>query len=111
MTDTRLENTGTMYQVTSKETNARNVEHTNQNIYLQNGQKEVWDLASEMWRLNTGKDLRPTVSQIMAGGATRCADPGTTRLYKILITPSPLCLLAVKMFSFSTFIYLLFLVF
>ncbi|KAJ7141073.1 hypothetical protein C8R44DRAFT_762658 [Mycena epipterygia] len=52
------------------------------------GQKEIWDLASEMWQMRTGKDLRPTVGQIMAGGSTNLGDPGTTRLYKILITES-----------------------
>ncbi|KAJ7857002.1 hypothetical protein B0H13DRAFT_2575073 [Mycena leptocephala] len=53
------------------------------------GQKEIWDLASEVCqRMKTGKDLRPTIGQIMAGGATKCGDPGTTRLYKILITES-----------------------
>ncbi|KAJ7620573.1 RnaseH-domain-containing protein [Mycena polygramma] len=52
------------------------------------GQKEIWDLASEMWRMKTGKDLRPTIGQIMAGGVTNCGDPGKTRLYKILITES-----------------------
>ncbi|KAJ7671504.1 RnaseH-domain-containing protein [Mycena polygramma] len=52
------------------------------------GQKEIWDLASEMWRLKTGKDLRPTVGQIMASGVTTQDDPGTTRLYKILVTES-----------------------
>ncbi|KAJ7844715.1 hypothetical protein B0H13DRAFT_1908731 [Mycena leptocephala] len=52
------------------------------------GQKEIWDLASEMWRMKTGKDLRPTIGQIMAGGATKCGDSGTTRVYKILITES-----------------------
>ncbi|KAJ7039671.1 ribonuclease H-like protein [Mycena alexandri] len=52
------------------------------------GQKEVWDIASEMWRLKTGGDLRPTLSQIMAGGAIKLGDPGTTRLHRILITES-----------------------
>jgi ribonuclease HI len=52
------------------------------------GQKEIWDLASEMWRMKTGKDLRPTIGQIMAGGIIKCGDPGTTRLYKILVTES-----------------------
>ncbi|KAK6969611.1 hypothetical protein R3P38DRAFT_3336821 [Favolaschia claudopus] len=52
------------------------------------GQKEVWDLASEMWRLKTGKDLRPAIGQIMAGGVTKHGDPGATRLHKILITES-----------------------
>jgi ribonuclease HI len=52
------------------------------------GQKEVWDLASEMWQLKTGKDLRPTLGQIMAGGVTKHGDPGKTRLHKILITES-----------------------
>ncbi|KAJ7655668.1 ribonuclease H-like protein [Mycena polygramma] len=52
------------------------------------GQKEIWDLASEMWRLKTGKELRPTIGQIMASGVTTQGDPGTTRLYKILVTES-----------------------
>ncbi|KAJ7036854.1 RnaseH-domain-containing protein [Mycena alexandri] len=50
------------------------------------GQEEVWDLASEMWQLKTS--AVPTIGQIMAGGVKRHADPGTTRLYKILITES-----------------------
>jgi ribonuclease HI len=44
------------------------------------GQKEIWDLASEMWQMKTGADLRPTLAQIMAGGVTKKGDPGTTRL-------------------------------
>ncbi|KAJ7101781.1 hypothetical protein C8R44DRAFT_641334 [Mycena epipterygia] len=52
------------------------------------GQKEVWDLASELWRMKTGKNLRPTIGQIMAGGVTNCGTPGETRLYKIIITES-----------------------
>ncbi|KAJ7432750.1 hypothetical protein B0H11DRAFT_1759784, partial [Mycena galericulata] len=51
-------------------------------------QKEIWDLASEVWRMKTGEDLRPTIGQIMASGVTKCGDPGTTRLRKILITES-----------------------
>ncbi|KAJ7034884.1 hypothetical protein C8F04DRAFT_955875, partial [Mycena alexandri] len=52
------------------------------------GQKEVWDIASEMWQKKTGKDMRPTIAQIMAGGATKLDNPGTTRLHRILITES-----------------------
>jgi ribonuclease HI len=52
------------------------------------GQKEVWDLVSKMWRMRTGNDLRPTIGQTMVGGITTWGDPGTTRLYKILITES-----------------------
>ncbi|KAJ7024612.1 hypothetical protein C8F04DRAFT_968771, partial [Mycena alexandri] len=50
--------------------------------------KEVWKLASEMWRAKTGEDLKPTVGQIMACGATKKNDPGTTRLYRILVSES-----------------------
>ncbi|KAJ6488482.1 hypothetical protein C8R47DRAFT_480492 [Mycena vitilis] len=39
------------------------------------GQKEIWDLASEMWRLKTGKELRPTIGQIMAGGVNEMWGP------------------------------------
>ncbi|KAJ7631436.1 ribonuclease H-like protein [Mycena polygramma] len=52
------------------------------------GQKEVWDLASEMWQKRAGTAMRPTVAEIMAGPATKKGDPATTRLYKILITES-----------------------
>jgi ribonuclease HI len=52
------------------------------------GQKEVWDLASEMWHMKTGKDMRPTLGQIMAGGVTKVGNMGENRLYKILITES-----------------------
>jgi hypothetical protein len=52
------------------------------------GQKEVWDLASELWQMKTGKDLRPTIGQIMAGGIMKQGNLGETRLHKILITES-----------------------
>ncbi|KAJ6471966.1 hypothetical protein C8R45DRAFT_836219, partial [Mycena sanguinolenta] len=52
------------------------------------GQKEIWDLASEMWRKKTGKEMRPTIGQIMAGGVTKVGSLGEKRLYKILITES-----------------------
>ncbi|KAJ7631944.1 hypothetical protein DFH06DRAFT_1438544, partial [Mycena polygramma] len=52
------------------------------------GQKEIWDLASEMWRMKTGDDLRPTIGQIMASGVLKSQNPGETRLKKILITES-----------------------
>ncbi|KAJ6450175.1 hypothetical protein C8R45DRAFT_766332, partial [Mycena sanguinolenta] len=52
------------------------------------GQKEIWDLASEMWRMKTGRELRPTIGQIMAAGATKVGNAGENRLYKILVTES-----------------------
>ncbi|KAF8180507.1 ribonuclease H-like domain-containing protein [Mycena galopus ATCC 62051] len=52
------------------------------------GQKEIWDLASEMWRKKVNKDMRPTVAQIMACTATKVGNLGEKRLYKILITES-----------------------
>jgi hypothetical protein len=32
------------------------------------GQEIVWDLASELWRMKIGEDLRPALGQIMACG-------------------------------------------
>ncbi|KAJ7037581.1 hypothetical protein C8F04DRAFT_952415, partial [Mycena alexandri] len=53
------------------------------------GQEEVWELASEMWKLKTGEDLpKPTAGQIMACATTRKKDTGTTRLFRILISES-----------------------
>ncbi|KAF8214141.1 RnaseH-domain-containing protein [Mycena galopus ATCC 62051] len=52
------------------------------------GQNEIWDLASDMWRLKTGKELRPSIGQIMAAGATKVGNVGEKRLYKILVTES-----------------------
>jgi hypothetical protein len=44
-------------------------------------QKEIWDLASEMWRKKTGKKIRPTIGQIMAGGVTKVGNMGENRLH------------------------------
>ncbi|KAJ6568946.1 hypothetical protein B0H19DRAFT_1349734 [Mycena capillaripes] len=53
------------------------------------GQKEVWELADQLWRLKTGKDLpSPTIGQIMACAATKKGDAGTTRLYRIFMSES-----------------------
>jgi hypothetical protein len=52
------------------------------------GQKEIWDLASEMWRMKTGEDLRPTLGEIMVCAAKKKGDTGTTRLYRILVSES-----------------------
>jgi ribonuclease HI len=40
------------------------------------GQKEVWDLTSEMWHMKTNKEMRPTMGQIMAGGVTKVGNTG-----------------------------------
>ncbi|KAJ7023367.1 hypothetical protein C8F04DRAFT_970219, partial [Mycena alexandri] len=53
------------------------------------GQEEVWELASEMWKIKTGEDLpRPTTGQIMACAMTKKKDAGTTRLFRILVSES-----------------------
>jgi ribonuclease HI len=52
------------------------------------GQEEVWELASELWKLKTGRDLRPVISQIMACGATEMDDAGETRLFRIIVSES-----------------------
>jgi hypothetical protein len=93
MTDTKLDSTGIIYQTTNTEAQCTTcgVHESMEHILTQcgmPGQKEVWDLASNMWRLKTGKAMSPTIGQIMAGGATKHSNPGTTRLYKILITES-----------------------
>jgi ribonuclease HI len=54
----------------------------------ESGQKEVWDIASELWQMKTGKDLHPTIGQIMAGGIMKQDNLGETRVHKILITES-----------------------
>jgi ribonuclease HI len=41
-----------------------------------------------MWQKKTEQDMKPTLGQILAGGATKFKDPGEKRLYKILITES-----------------------
>jgi hypothetical protein len=41
-----------------------------------------------MWQMKTGKNLRPTIGQIMVGGIMKQSNLGETRLHKILITES-----------------------
>lgn len=53
-----------------------------------NGQKQIWDLVSELWQLKTGQDLRPTMGEIMACGAATRGDAGTTRLFRIVVSES-----------------------
>ncbi|KAJ7024876.1 hypothetical protein C8F04DRAFT_1213005 [Mycena alexandri] len=52
------------------------------------GQSLVWDLASELWQLKTGKDLRPTLSEISVCGAMLKGDKGTSRLFRIVVSES-----------------------
>ncbi|KAJ6581584.1 ribonuclease H-like protein [Mycena capillaripes] len=53
------------------------------------GQKEIWELADQLWKLKTGEDLAsPTIGQVMACAATKKGDAGTTHLYRILISES-----------------------
>ncbi|KAF8176886.1 hypothetical protein K438DRAFT_1607107 [Mycena galopus ATCC 62051] len=53
------------------------------------GQREIWELASELWRLKTGADLPPpTIGQIMGCAAIKRGDAGTTRLFRIVISES-----------------------
>ncbi|KAJ7695903.1 hypothetical protein B0H17DRAFT_1131106 [Mycena rosella] len=53
------------------------------------GQEQVWELASELWKLKTGADLlKPTVGQIMACTAIKRHDAGTMCLFRILISES-----------------------
>jgi len=41
------------------------------------GQSQVWELASELWRLKTRNDLKPTLGEIMACGAIEKSDMET----------------------------------
>ncbi|KAJ7673161.1 hypothetical protein DFH06DRAFT_1359054 [Mycena polygramma] len=53
------------------------------------GQKEVWELASELWQMKTGQELaKPTTGQIMACAAIKKKDKGTTRFFRILVSES-----------------------
>ncbi|KAJ6458146.1 hypothetical protein C8R47DRAFT_913115, partial [Mycena vitilis] len=52
------------------------------------GQEQVWDLASELWQMKTGQDLRPTLGEITACGVIKRGDKGTTRLFRIVVSES-----------------------
>ncbi|KAJ6459390.1 hypothetical protein C8R47DRAFT_1022598 [Mycena vitilis] len=53
------------------------------------GQKEIWELASELWKMKTGEDLPvPTKGQVMACAAMKRGNTGTSRLYRILVSES-----------------------
>ncbi|KAJ7477749.1 hypothetical protein B0H11DRAFT_1726286, partial [Mycena galericulata] len=60
----------------------------------ENGQQQVWDLASELWMKRTGNPLRPLIGEIMACGSIKRGskhgetDKGTSRLYRILVSQS-----------------------
>ncbi|KAJ7172881.1 ribonuclease H-like protein [Mycena crocata] len=60
----------------------------------ENGQKQVWDLASELWELKTKKKLRPLIGEIMACAVIKrgikpgAVDKGTSRLFRILVSES-----------------------
>lgn len=53
------------------------------------GQEEIWELASELWKLKTGDELpKPAMGQIMACVAIKRRDTGETRLLRILVSES-----------------------
>ncbi|KAJ7896637.1 hypothetical protein B0H14DRAFT_2170090, partial [Mycena olivaceomarginata] len=52
------------------------------------GQEIVWDLASKLWRMKTGEDLCPALSQIMTCGLISKKDEGTSRLFRIVVSES-----------------------
>lgn len=71
--------------------NSCGVTETMQHILTQcrePGQSQVWELASELWRLKTGSDLKPTMGEIMACGAVEISDPGESRLFRIVVAES-----------------------
>jgi ribonuclease HI len=52
------------------------------------GQKQVWDLVSELWQKKTGQDLRPTLGEIMVCRLIKRGDKGTTCLFRIIVSES-----------------------
>ncbi|KAJ6488227.1 hypothetical protein C8R47DRAFT_953525, partial [Mycena vitilis] len=53
------------------------------------GQKEIWELASDLWKMKTGEELPvPTKGQVMACAAIKRGKAGTSRLYRILVSES-----------------------
>ncbi|KAJ7705112.1 hypothetical protein B0H16DRAFT_1827601 [Mycena metata] len=53
------------------------------------GQERVWEMASELWKIKTDKELpKPTMGQIMACAATKKGSTGETRLFRILVSES-----------------------
>jgi ribonuclease HI len=60
----------------------------------ENGQKQVWDLALELWILKTKQLLRPLIGEIMVralikrGTKPGATDKATSRLYRILVSES-----------------------
>ncbi|KAJ7125577.1 hypothetical protein C8R43DRAFT_958316 [Mycena crocata] len=60
----------------------------------ENGQKQIWKLASKLWFKRTKKQLQPLVGEIMAcaqikrGLKPATVDKGTTRLYRFLVSES-----------------------
>lgn len=52
------------------------------------GQEFVCYPASELWKLKTGDDLRPSMGEIIACGAIEKADKGETRLLRIVVSES-----------------------
>ncbi|KAJ7916409.1 hypothetical protein B0H13DRAFT_2323368 [Mycena leptocephala] len=59
----------------------------------ENGQEQVWDLASELWSQKTKQPLRPLIGEIMgwcdqSGNKPGSVDKGTSRLYRIIVSDS-----------------------
>ncbi|KAJ6469349.1 hypothetical protein C8R45DRAFT_908738 [Mycena sanguinolenta] len=52
------------------------------------GQAQVWELASQVWKKKLGEEMQPCFGEIMACGAIKKGNAGTTRLYRILISES-----------------------
>jgi ribonuclease HI len=48
----------------------------------------TWNLASELWQLKTGSDLRPTFGEIMACGTIGKVSTGISRLFRIVVSES-----------------------
>ncbi|KAJ7106482.1 hypothetical protein C8R43DRAFT_1080647 [Mycena crocata] len=53
------------------------------------GQREIWKMASDLWKLKTGETLpRPVMGQIMSCAMAKQRDAGATRLYRIMVSES-----------------------
>ncbi|KAJ6564352.1 hypothetical protein B0H19DRAFT_1285751 [Mycena capillaripes] len=77
--------------------NKCNVEESMNHILTEceeNGQQQIWNLASHLWLQKTKQPLKPLIGEIMACGVTKkgtkpgTTDKATSRLYRILVSES-----------------------
>ncbi|KAJ7183006.1 hypothetical protein C8R43DRAFT_840003, partial [Mycena crocata] len=53
------------------------------------GQRQVWNLATQLWQMKAGEVLRPTMGELlMSCGVLSRGNSGTKRLYRIVVSES-----------------------